>query len=148
MANEWGNRGFEDPFLAFGSEALVLTDVIESIEENVDPQRGLPLYESIISRGTVVYGPFEFHSPVMIDGNVCGRVISTSSVMVGPQAVLEADLDVADLIVEGDVRGTVVAQQFVNIRPGGSLIGDIYCKTLHVEEGGSFEGRCQFLAPV
>ena len=53
-----------------------------------------PSLRSALGPGTVIRGKLSFDTPVRIDGKLSGEITSTSAVIVGPQGVLDAKIDV------------------------------------------------------
>ena len=98
---------------------------------------------SALGPGTVIEGKFTFDSPVRVDGTLTGEVLSTSMLIVGEQAVVNANIEVGTLIVFGQVVGNVVASDLIEIKERGYLKGDIYSERLAIEQGGVFQGRNQ-----
>lgn len=98
--------------------------------------------KSALGPGTMIEGRFSFDSPVQIDGSLAGEVISTSALIVGEHATVEARVRVGTLVVFGQVNGDVDAAELVEIRAGGSLNGDIVTDRIVIEEGGFFKGQC------
>jgi len=97
---------------------------------------------SALGPGTVINGKLSFDAPVRIDGVLKGEVTSTSTLIVGEQAVVDADIRVGSLIVLGHVEGPVHAEDLVEIKRGGAIEGDVKTQRLVIEEGGLFEGAC------
>lgn len=112
------------------------------VEDDLRKRFGANL-RSALSHGTVIEGKMSFDSPVRIDGSLNGEISSTSTLIVGDQAAIMADLKVGTLVVLGRVRGNVTATDLVEIRRGGSLEGDISTKRIMIEDGGAFEGTCE-----
>lgn len=92
--------------------------------------------------GTVIEGKFSFETPVRIDGSLSGEVLSTSALIVGEQATVEANIRVGSLIVFGEVRGHVEADELVEVKGGGKLTANIKTANVVVDAGGFFEGGC------
>lgn len=104
-----------------------------------------PSIESIRSAlgpGTLIEGKFSFDSPVRIDGILRGEVNSTSALIVGERASVQATIHVGSLVVLGEVSGEVEATESVEVKRGGYLVGDIVAQNMMIEEGGFFTGRC------
>ena len=98
--------------------------------------------KSALGPGTFIEGKFTFDSPVRIDGNLTGEVISTSALIVGEQAEVNANIKVGSLVVFGHVIGKVQAQDVVEIGSCGHLEGNVETGGLVIREGGYFKGGC------
>ncbi len=88
-----------------------------------------------------VTGKLSFATPTRIEGKLKGEVRASDLLVVGPQAVLQANVQAEKLVVLGEIRGQVVGASRVEICAGGKLYGDIETKALVVHEGATFEGR-------
>jgi cytoskeletal protein CcmA (bactofilin family) len=97
---------------------------------------------SALGPGTVIEGRFSFDSPVRVDGHLTGDVNSTSVLIVGAQAVVEARIRVGSIIILGRVRAEIEASDLVEVRRDGVLEGDVTCERFVIEEGGTFNGSC------
>ena len=116
-------------------------DASMSLEEELRRRFGSNV-KSALGPGTIIEGNFSFDSPVCIDGTLIGEVHSSSVLIVGENASVNAKISVGSLIVLGNVTGMVEAKDLVEIRAGGSLEGDIDTQRIAIEEGGWFQGRC------
>ena len=118
-----------------------MKDAPISLEEELRRRFGCNV-KSALGPGTIIEGNFSFDSPVCIDGTLIGEVHSSSVLIVGENATVNAKISVGSLIVLGNVTGMVEAKDLVEIRAGGSLEGDIDTERVAIEEGGWFQGRC------
>ncbi len=101
--------------------------------------------QSALGAGTMIEGRFSFEAPVRIDGSLKGEIKSSSALIVGENAVVNANIKVGALIILGSVEGEIEANDLIEIRSGGTLLGDIVTKRIALEEGGVFSGRCTML---
>lgn len=125
------------------TRSLLPTDFTLPIEE--DLKRRFGNIKSALGPGTVIEGTFKFDSPVCVEGTLKGEVSSTSVLIVGDRAVVEAEVKVGSLIILGEVTGDIEANELIEIRAGGRLTGDILSRRLVIEEGGRFNGTCNTL---
>jgi cytoskeletal protein CcmA (bactofilin family) len=88
-----------------------------------------------------VTGKLSFATPTRIEGKLKGELRATALVVIGPQAVVQANVQAEKLVVLGEVRGQVQNASRIEICSGGRLYGDIETRCLVVEDGGTFEGR-------
>jgi len=88
-----------------------------------------------------VTGKLSFATPTRIEGKLKGELRATDLLIIGAQAVVQANVHAEKLIVLGEVRGQVEGASRVEICAGGRLFGDIETKCLVVQEGATFEGR-------
>jgi len=88
-----------------------------------------------------VTGKLSFATPTRIEGKLKGELRASDLLIIGAQAVVQANVHAEKLIVLGEVRGQVEGASRVEICAGGRLFGDIETKCLVVQEGATFEGR-------
>ena len=99
-----------------------------------------------LDRSTSLKGELRFNDTMRIDGRFSGRIISDNVLIVGETAEIDAEIDVAAILIEGRVRGVLRATSRIELHPGGSLIADISTPVLKIEEGAVFQGRCDMNA--
>ena len=88
-----------------------------------------------------VTGKLSFATPTRIEGKLKGELRASDLLVIGPQAVVQANVHAEKLVVLGEVRGQVQGAARIEICAGGRLYGDIETKCLVVQEGATFEGR-------
>jgi cytoskeletal protein CcmA (bactofilin family) len=115
-------------------------DTQPSLEARLVERFGRP--RNSIDPKAAVHGRFNFDSPARIDGKLSGELNSSSSVVVGKDAEVNAQLRVSALIVIGRVKGEIIATERVEILHGGSVEGSISSPTFVIEEGCTFNGTC------
>lgn len=75
-----------------------------------------------------------------IDGKLSGEIFSSKALLVGKSGAIEAQVEVASLIIRGIVKGTIKATERIEIREGGQLLGDVTTPVLVMDEGCVFNG--------
>jgi cytoskeletal protein CcmA (bactofilin family) len=88
-----------------------------------------------------VTGKLVFAVPTRIEGKLKGELRASDLLVIGPQAVVHANVHAAKLVVLGEVRGQVTGAIRVEICAGGRVFGEIETRALVVREGARFEGR-------
>ena len=96
---------------------------------------------SALGPGAIIDGEFCFDEPICVDGKLSGEIKSNSFLIVGEQAIVDANIEVAGIIILGKVSGKVKASEFVEIRNGGELDSDVYSPKIIIEDGASFNGK-------
>lgn len=90
-----------------------------------------------------IKGTIKFDGPMRIDGKVDGQIITDSGdLVIGETGTVKATITTKSAIVEGWVEGKITASDKVALKKKAHLIGDLKAKTLVVEEGVVFVGRC------
>ena len=88
-----------------------------------------------------VTGKLSFATPTRIEGKLKGEVRASDLLVVGPQAIVQANVQADKLVVLGEIRGQVLGANRIEICAGGKLYGDVETKALVIHEGATFEGR-------
>lgn len=97
---------------------------------------------TIIGKGTLLEGKVEVNGGIRIDGEVKGKLTCTDTVSVGGDGVVEADLEAKHAIIGGKVKGNIFASEKLELQATSVVIGELTAKSLVVEEGALFHGKC------
>lgn len=108
----------------------------EKGQDASDAEAGL----SIIGAGMRVVGDINADGVVKIEGTVVGTVRAGRQVLVGKGGEVEGDVISREAIIGGEVRGSVRADERVEIQATSVIHGDIAAKRLLVQEGGEING--------
>jgi len=100
---------------------------------------------SVIDQGCEVEGRFRFSGTLAINGKFRGELLSPGTLLVGESAELEAEVSVGTAIISGQVTGSVVARERVELRSSAKISGNIVTPSLVLEEGVVFDGRCNMI---
>jgi cytoskeletal protein CcmA (bactofilin family) len=94
--------------------------------------------DSCIGSGMSVIGKIECDGPAQVFGRIEGEV-RASDLMVGDGAQIEGNVIAQNVTVCGCVKGTIHAVH-VKLQSGGAVEGDIFHKSLSIDENSLFEG--------
>ncbi|MBM4372540.1 MAG: polymer-forming cytoskeletal protein [Deltaproteobacteria bacterium] len=94
----------------------------------------------IIAEGTRVKGTIEGREPLLVLGQVEGKIVLQNLLVVGKTARVEAEIFAQAVTVEGAVSGRIVAGDLVAIRAGGRVTGELSTPRLIVEDQAVFDG--------
>jgi cytoskeletal protein CcmA (bactofilin family) len=90
-----------------------------------------------------IKGTIKFDGPMKINGKVNGKIITDNGeLVIGKTGTVKAAIKTKSVIIEGRVDGKITASDKVVLKQKAQLIGDLQAKTLVVEEGVVFVGRC------
>ncbi|MEE2830533.1 MAG: polymer-forming cytoskeletal protein [Myxococcota bacterium] len=96
---------------------------------------------AFLGRGCIYEGKLTFEGRVRIDGKFTGEIFSNDTLEVGPDAELEAEIDVATVIVAGRVDGNIKARGRCDLRAPGAVEGNITSPIITMDEGVRFDGE-------
>ncbi len=97
----------------------------------------------IIGPDTEFTGDIRFKDTFRIDGKFKGKILEGNTLIVGETGEIEADIDVANISINGIVKGKIVANERIEIFSKGKVTGTITSPKLVIEEGAFFQGTCQ-----
>jgi cytoskeletal protein CcmA (bactofilin family) len=97
-----------------------------------------------LGRTVYVKGELTGSEDLTIDGRVEGRIdVPDHSLTIEPNAVIEADIVAKTIIAFGSVVGGVTARERLEVRRSGSIVGQVACGRLAIQEGAHIEGRIE-----
>lgn len=95
-----------------------------------------------IGKTVVIRGEVRGGEDLTIDGRVEGTIqLSENRLTIGPNADVSADLAARDVLVQGRVKGNVVATGRVELRAGCTLEGDVKALRLAIEDNAILRGK-------
>jgi cytoskeletal protein CcmA (bactofilin family) len=97
----------------------------------------------LIGKHTDLEGTLRCPGDMMIDGHFKGEIDVSGTLIIGENATIEADIRAPYVVVGGDIYGTVITDQGIEILATGKVFGNIQAPLFAIDEGGVFEGRCQ-----
>ncbi len=96
----------------------------------------------VICKGMHIEGRMSFEGTARVDGSFKGEITTDGTLLVGEGARVEGEIHVGDIVVSGQVHGTIVAKERVELKAPAKVFGDIKTPTLIISEGVVFEGNC------
>jgi cytoskeletal protein CcmA (bactofilin family) len=97
---------------------------------------------AFLGKDTEFEGKLSFGGTVRVDGHFKGEINSDGTLIVGETAVMEAEVQVSNVIISGEIRGNILATNRVEIHSPGKVFGNISAPTVVMDEGVVFEGSC------
>jgi len=101
--------------------------------------------EKILDINATMQGSLAFSEPVnlRINGKFEGTLNTKGNLMVGENAVVNADIIGEDMILGGRISGKITASRMVTLTATAQVSGDIEVPKLVMEEGAIFNGKCK-----
>lgn len=93
--------------------------------------------ESLRIKGDIIA-----NEALSFNGHIVGTInVPEHTLIVGPQAILEADVRARTIIVAGTLRGNVSARERFELQEQGSLEGTLEAPRIHVREGALLRAK-------
>lgn len=97
--------------------------------------------QSLLQTGVSLRGEMQVDGDLRIEGTVRADLDVRGTLLVGGPAEVEGQLLGHNIVIHGRVSGTLRAAEQIRLAEGARVRGDLYCKSLVIEEGVIFEGR-------
>ena len=104
--------------------------VAEAAPSYAPTTRVQQLTRNVLNSDVEVIGSLRFSDDLLIDGTVEGDISSEGVLSVGQNAVIRAEINTKSVIIHGKV------------------IGNVTTRSLIVDDGGCFDGRCTMTDPA
>lgn len=99
----------------------------------------------LISKRTRIRGDIDFEGGLHLDGQVTGSVraggAAGSLLSVSESGCIEGGVEVANLILNGTVKGDIHASERVVLGPSSRVEGDVHYGTIETAPGAEIVGR-------
>ena len=143
----FGNKSKKDPQTAGqrkpGTTARVQSEAKPTPAPVSQPDHDEDEPSNYISAGTVIEGNIVSSEDLQIDGTVKGDIKTSSRLVLGEDSIIEGNIMAEEAEVSGRIQGTVQTKGLLAIMKTCVIDGDIVTKSLNVESGSSFNGRCK-----
>ena len=99
--------------------------------------------KSIIGDDIEITGDVKCSSQLQFDGKLDGNLVCTGSAVIGKTAVVNGNITVESVTINGTVQGNITAKDRIEMKSTARVHGDIKAKRLSVEDGVTFIGRSE-----
>lgn len=101
--------------------------------------------DSLIGAGTKIDGDITFSGGLRVDGEVKGNVRAIGEqggmLVVSEQAVIEGEIHVSHVVLNGTIIGPVHSSDFLELQPRARVTGDVQYSSLEMHLGAIVQGR-------
>ncbi|MCB1869875.1 MAG: polymer-forming cytoskeletal protein [Gammaproteobacteria bacterium] len=109
----------------------------------------VPRITTVIGVGTVIQGSIQFAGGIHVDGTIHGDVLAEqdekSTFILSDTGVVEGDVRVPNVILNGSVVGDVLASGRVELAANARVSGTLYYKLLEMEMGAEVNGQLVYV---
>jgi len=88
-------------------------------------------------------GKLTFHGTIRIDSHFKGEISCDGNLIVGEQGMIEANIHASNIDIIGEIHGSIIADQRIEIHAPGKVFGSIQAPIVVTHEGMIFEGNCR-----
>lgn len=100
-------------------------------------------FNAFLGTDTLYNGQLSFAGSVRIDGEFTGEINSEGTLILGKDARVSGQINVAQLILSGRIDGDIVVSKQTTMHKTAYLTGNIVTPILIMEEGATLQGTVQ-----
>jgi len=97
---------------------------------------------NVLNKGTFFKGIVKVDGSIHVNGDIDGEITVSDTLIVGKPGNIRANITTKNAIVSGRVIGTIRTESRLELRSGSHVEGDVYTKSLVVDEGVFYQGKC------
>jgi cytoskeletal protein CcmA (bactofilin family) len=99
---------------------------------------------SSVAAGIRVRGEISGNEDLLVDGSVEGPIhLGNGQLIVSATGKVVGDVEATELVILGSVKGDVKSRERLEIKSGGTLVGDVLTARILVEDGAHFKGSIE-----
>jgi len=103
-----------------------------------------PKAAACVSQGIKIKGEISGGEELFVDGQIEGRITcANSTVTLGPNAAVKADVTARELIVRGRVQGHLTGSERIQVWRSARVQGDLKADRISIEEGAELHGMVE-----
>jgi len=100
---------------------------------------------SLLTKELKIEGDIQGDEDLHVEGYFKGSIKIKGNIFVGQTGRVEADIEADSIIIQGQIKGNVLARRQLEIQSLGQLMGDCTAASIDIKEGAIFEGRSNML---
>jgi cytoskeletal protein CcmA (bactofilin family) len=95
-----------------------------------------------VKKSIFIKGELNVEEDLTVEGRVEGKLeLKDHNLWISPHGTVKAEIHAKNVIIAGDVTGSIFASELVEIRLSGSVQGIIQCPRVLLVDGAKFTGR-------
>ena len=95
---------------------------------------------ALLNQGASFDGKLTFEGTVRIGGKFKGEIFTKDTLVIGPGAYVQAQIEAETVILSGFVKGNIFARRRVLMHPPAIFQGTVTTPSLRIDEGVVVEG--------
>jgi cytoskeletal protein CcmA (bactofilin family) len=97
---------------------------------------------SVLGGAIVLRGELSGNEDLLIKGKFEGKItLPDHCLTIGPSGHVKSEVHARAVVILGFIEGNICADEKIEIRKTGQVIGDLLSATIAIEEGASFKGN-------
>lgn len=105
--------------------------------------KGKEAFNTFLGKSTNFEGKLTFDGTIRLEGRFKGEVEGKNgTLIVGENGFIDASILVNTIVISGEVKGDINAEDRIEIHPPAKVFGDITAPVIVIDEGVVFQGSC------
>ncbi|MFH1673482.1 MAG: polymer-forming cytoskeletal protein [Pseudomonadota bacterium] len=105
--------------------------------------KGKEEFNTFLGKSTNFEGKLTFDGTIRLEGRFKGEVEGKNgTLIVGENGFIDASILVNTIVISGEVKGDINAEDRIEIHPPAKVFGDITAPVIVIDEGVVFQGSC------
>lgn len=101
--------------------------------------------KTILGKNTNFNGNLSFKDSLKINGTFIGSINSSGILVIGTGAMVQANITAKTVIINGTVKGDVLAEEKIEMAQTGRVYGNVKSKKVKICDGVIFNGKCEII---
>ncbi|MFD2034148.1 polymer-forming cytoskeletal protein [Belliella marina] len=98
---------------------------------------------NVISKETWIKGDIKAQGNIRVEGKVEGTLDSKNKIVIGESALVIGNLKAEEAEISGKIEGEIHCFGVLYLKKTALINGNIYTQKLVVENGATFNGKCE-----
>lgn len=117
-------------------------NALSKIHDELQRNEGFSI--ATVGAGVRIRGEIRGNEDLRIEGSVEGPIyLGSGQLTIGTDGKLVGDVDAREALIRGSLRGNVTALECLEIKAGGSVVGDVLTARIIIEDGAHFKGSIE-----
>ncbi len=99
--------------------------------------------ETVVGPQTRISGEVRGEEDLLVRGRIDGRVRLTQTLTIDAGGIVQADVEVRNLVVSGVLVGSITASESVRLTEKARVVGDVTAPRFVMDAGAAYRGRVQ-----
>ena len=125
-------------------EAILLENILMASTPISENQTNFKAGELVVGEGVILNGSLEVPNKAMVSGTINGD-LKVHSLAVGITGKIEGKIDCQIADIAGHVKDDLRVNEFLILRAGSIISGNIYYKEIEIEKGAKIAGQLSML---
>ncbi len=100
--------------------------------------------DTMLGKNTSIKGDIDFNGALILDGSIYGCVKGSENddvLTISETGVVEGKIEVANIIVNGVVKGDIIASGKIEVASKANIEGNVYYNNIEMETGSKINGQ-------